>query len=146
MTEILELIDPAELRREVRGKYRKVAENPGGEYHFHTAKGSRDPSGLPGAASRSLPEEACEAFAGVANPLWGSPWRSERVADLGSGAGMDAFLAALWVGLEGHLIGVEMTPEMLERSRALATQLGLSNVEFREGFIENVPIEDDWAT
>jgi ubiquinone/menaquinone biosynthesis C-methylase UbiE len=67
------------------------------------------------------------------------------VVDLGSGAGMDSLLAALWVGPEGRVIGVDMTPEMLERSRELASTLGLHNVEFREGFIEDVPVGDGWA-
>jgi ubiquinone/menaquinone biosynthesis C-methylase UbiE len=93
-----------------------------------------------------LPEEACEAFAGVGNPFyWGGPKRGERVVDLGSGAGMDSFLAALWVGNEGKVIGVDMTAEMLERSRAMAEKLGLGNLEFREGLIEDLPVEDGWA-
>jgi ubiquinone/menaquinone biosynthesis C-methylase UbiE len=58
---------------------------------------------------------------------------------------MDSFLAALWVGNEGSVIGVDMTPEMLERSRAMAEKLGLKNLEFREGLIEDLPIEDGWA-
>ena len=146
MTEILELIDLTELRKEVRKKYREVAENPGAEYHFHTGKAHAIRLGYPAHPLDRLPEQACEAFAGVANPfLWGGPRRGEQVVDLGSGAGMDALLAALWVGPQGHVIGVEMTPEMLDRSRALAMQLGLSNIEFREGFIENVPMEDEWA-
>ena len=58
---------------------------------------------------------------------------------------MDSFLAALWVGSAGKVIGVDMTPQMLERSRALAERLGLANVEFREGFIEDLPVEDGWA-
>src|SRR5439155_886512 len=82
---------------------------------------------------------ACEAFAGVGNPFfWGGPKLGERVVDLGSGAGMDSFLAALWVGNEGHVIGVDMTPEMLDRSRSMAVKLGLDNVEFREGLIEDL--------
>jgi ubiquinone/menaquinone biosynthesis C-methylase UbiE len=93
-----------------------------------------------------LPEEACEAFAGVGNPFyWGGPKPGERVVDLGSGAGMDPLLAALWVGSEGKVIGVDMTPEMLERSRSMAEKLGLKNVEFREGLIEDLPVEDGWA-
>jgi ubiquinone/menaquinone biosynthesis C-methylase UbiE len=82
----------------------------------------------------------------VANPFyWGIPRPGERVVDLGSGAGMDSFLAGLWVGPEGRVIGVDMTPEMISRSQELARQLGLENVEFREGFIEKLPIEDAWA-
>jgi ubiquinone/menaquinone biosynthesis C-methylase UbiE len=58
---------------------------------------------------------------------------------------MDSFLAALWVGPTGRVIGVDMTPEMIERSRSMAATLGLDNVEFRHGLIEDLPVEDGWA-
>jgi arsenite methyltransferase len=58
---------------------------------------------------------------------------------------MDSFLAALWVGPEGRVVGVDMTLEMIERGRRLAAELGLDNVEFRQGVIEEVPVEDGWA-
>jgi arsenite methyltransferase len=146
MAEILELIDLDQLRKEVREKYREVAEDPAGEYHFHTGRLHALRLGYPLTPLARLPEEACEAFAGVGNPFhWGGARPGERVVDLGSGAGMDSFLAGLWVGPEGRVIGVDMTPEMISRSRELAAQLGLENVEFREGFIEKLPIEDAWA-
>ena len=146
MPDILELLDLEELRNQVREKYREVAEDPAGDYHFHTGRQHALRLGYPPSPLDRLPDEACEAFAGVANPFyWGGPRPGERVVDLGSGAGMDSFLAALWVGPEGRVIGVDMTPQMLERSRELARKLGLENVEFREGFIERLPIEDAWA-
>ena len=146
MAEILELVDLDELRKEVRSKYREVAEEPTAEYHFHTGRDHALRLGYPATPLDQLPEEACEAFAGVGNPFfWGGPKPGERVVDLGSGAGMDTFLAALLVGPTGQVVGVDMTPQMLERSRALAERLGLGNVEFREGFIEDLPVEDAWA-
>jgi SAM-dependent methyltransferase len=146
MAEILELVDLEELRKEVREKYREVAEDPAGDYHFHTGRPHALRLGYPLTPLDRLPEEACEAFAGVGNPFyWGGPRPGECVVDLGSGAGMDSFLASLWVGREGRVVGVDMTPEMIARARELATQLGLENVEFREGFIEKLPIEDAWA-
>jgi len=66
----------------------------------------------------------------------------ETVLDLGSGAGIDAFLAAREVGPEGRVIGVDMTPEMLERARANARKAGLPQVEFREGRLESLPVDD----
>ena len=66
----------------------------------------------------------------------------ESVADLGSGAGIDAFLAARLVGAEGRVIGVDMTPAMLERARAAAARNGFAQVEFREGRLEALPIGD----
>jgi arsenite methyltransferase len=146
MAQITDLVDLDELRREVRDKYREVAEDPGREYHFHTGRAHALRLGYPTAPLDSLPDEVCESFAGVANPFhWGVPEPGERVVDLGSGAGMDSFLAALWVGDAGQVIGVDMTPEMLERSRHGAERLGLANVEFREGFIEDLPVDDGWA-
>jgi SAM-dependent methyltransferase len=146
VADILELVDLEALRLEVREKYREVAEDPTAGYHFHTGRAQAIRLGYPSSPLDQLPEEACEAFAGVANPFyWGGPRTGERVVDLGSGAGMDTFLAALWVGPTGRVIGVDMTPEMLGRSRDLAAKLGLANVEFREGFIEKVPIDDGWA-
>jgi len=82
----------------------------------------------------------------MANPFhWETPTSGERVVDLGSGGGMDSFFAALCVGKEGRVIGVDMTPQMVERSRRLAKQLGFDNVEFREGLIEKAPVDDGWA-
>ena len=69
----------------------------------------------------------------------------ETVVDLGSGGGLDCLLAARQVGPEGHVIGVDMTPEMLERARAVAGRLGAANVEFRQGYLEALPVEDDSA-
>jgi SAM-dependent methyltransferase len=67
----------------------------------------------------------------------------EVVVDLGSGAGMDAFLAARQVGPSGRVIGVDMTDEMLEKARANARKVGCTNVEFRKGTIEDLPLEDE---
>lgn len=146
MSDILEVVDVARLRSEVQTKYREVAQAPTAEYHFHTGCAHALRIGYPATALEQLSEDACEAFAGVANPFhWGLPQPGERVVDLGSGAGMDSLLAALSVGPEGHVVGVDMTAEMLERSRSVATKHGFTNVEFREGVIEDVPVDDGWA-
>jgi ubiquinone/menaquinone biosynthesis C-methylase UbiE len=87
-----------------------------------------------------------EAFAGVGNPFsLGTLKLGERVVDLGSGGGFDCFIAAGQVGPEGRVVGVDVTEEMLGRSRAAATTMGLRNVEFRQGVIEDLPIEDGSA-
>ncbi|TMC47934.1 MAG: methyltransferase domain-containing protein [Chloroflexi bacterium] len=146
MTDIRDLVDLEQLRAEVQSKYREVAEGPTAEYHFHTGRAHALRLGYPASPLDQLPEVACEAFAGVANPFhWGTPRPGERVVDLGSGAGMDSLLAALWVGAEGRVIGVDMTTEMLERSRRIAASLAFANVEFRQGVIENAPVDDSWA-
>ena len=65
----------------------------------------------------------------------------QTVLDLGSGAGLDCFFAAKKVGETGHVIGVDMTPEMIERATASAKRMGITNVEFRQGYLEDLPVE-----
>lgn len=91
----------------------------------------------------SLPEGANLGL-GCGNPLALAELKiGDTVVDLGSGGGIDCFLASKRVGLEGQVIGVDMTPEMLERARANAHKGGYTNVEFRQGEIEALPIDDD---
>jgi ubiquinone/menaquinone biosynthesis C-methylase UbiE len=93
-----------------------------------------------------LPDRAVESFAGVANPFALRRLdRGERVVDAGSGAGFDSFVAAHMVGPEGAVFGIDMTPEMLHKSRETAQALGLAHVEFREGLLEAMPVDDGWA-
>jgi arsenite methyltransferase len=81
---------------------------------------------------------------GCGNPIGVADLKpGERVVDLGSGAGFDAFLAAKSVGPEGKVIGVDMTPEMINKAKKNAEELNVSNVEFRSGEIEKLPVADD---
>jgi arsenite methyltransferase len=135
-------VDPRALREEVKAKYRAVAVDPHGSYHFHTGRPLARRLGYDEAAVAALPDSAVEAFAGVGNPFsLGVLKPGERVVDLGSGGGFDCFIASGQVGPEGQVVGVDMTDEMLARSRAAATAMGLCNVEFRQGVIEDLPIE-----
>ncbi|MDQ2764687.1 MAG: methyltransferase domain-containing protein [Pseudomonadota bacterium] len=139
-------VDTDALRREVSSKYREVAINPRGTYHFHTGRGLAARLGYGEAAVSSLPEAAVESFAGVANPFALRPLAAgERVVDVGSGAGFDVFVAAHQVGPSGQVIGVDMTDEMLTKARATAATLGMHQVEFRKGLAEELPVEDGWA-
>ena len=139
-------VDAVALRDEVKAKYRDVAVNPHGSFHFHTGRPLARRLGYDEAITARMPESAIEAFAGVGNPFsQGALQPGERVVDLGSGGGFDCFVAAEQVGAEGQVVGVDMTNEMLGRSRAAATTMGLRNVEFRLGVIEDLPVEDGWA-
>jgi SAM-dependent methyltransferase len=141
-----EPIDSAALREEVRKKYRDVAIRPNDKYHFHTGRPLAARLGYDSDAVSAMPDEAVESFAGVANPFSLRDLKpGERVVDLGSGAGFDCFIAAGKVGPTGHVVGVDMTEEMLAKSRSTATAMGLGNVEFREGILEDLPVEDGWA-
>ncbi len=140
------MVDEEALREQVRVKYREVATDPNQTYHFLTGRPLAARLGYDKAVVDTLPDVAVESFAGVANPFSLQPLaRGERVVDVGSGGGFDSFIAASQIGSEGKLIGVDMTEEMLEKSRSTAKLLGHKNVEFREGLAENLPVEDNWA-
>ena len=139
-------VDPNLLREEVKSKYREVAINPSGEYHFHTGRPLARRLGYDSRLVDSMPDFAVESFAGVANPFsLRSLQRGERVLDAGSGGGFDCFVAAHQVGPEGRVIGIDMLPAMLEKARRTAESMGVKNVEFREGLLEEIPMDDGWA-
>ena len=140
------LVDPEALREQVRDKYREVAAEPHRTFHFHTGRPLAARLGYESDAVDALPDRAVESFAGVGNPFSLRRLQpGERVVDVGSGAGFDSFIAAGQVGREGRVVGVDMTPEMLKKSRATADALGFAHVEFCEGLAEDLPVEDGWA-
>lgn len=90
-----------------------------------------------------LPNDMKNFSLGCGNPISAAELKKgETVLDLGSGGGLDCFLSAKEVGESGHVIGIDMTPEMLERSTESAIKMGFENVEFRKGFLEKMPVED----
>jgi arsenite methyltransferase len=90
----------------------------------------------------TLPEGETAVSYGCGDPITlASLQPGQTVLDLGSGAGLDCFFAAKKVGETGHVIGVDMTPEMIERAQASAKRLNLQNVEFRKGYLEDLPVE-----
>jgi SAM-dependent methyltransferase len=139
-------VDVERLREEIQEKYTEVVEHPDATFHFHTGRRAAANAGYRDEWLDGLPEEAVGSFAGVANPFhWGLPKPGERVVDVGSGAGMDSMVAARAVGPDGAVIGVDMTPAMLDRARTAVSGAGLPWVEFRQGLAERLPVEDRWA-
>ena len=135
--------DAEALRLLVREKYREVATNPHGEFHFHTGRQLARQLGYPERLINRVPDEAVEAFAGVANPVMAGPIAAgTKVVDVGSGGGFDSLVMSRLVGKAGHVIGVDMTPEMLEQTRASAEALQLGQVELRQGDAEALPVDD----
>jgi SAM-dependent methyltransferase len=137
--------DPRQLRELVSDSYGRLAkrasENPGG-----APCGAADAAHRVGYAAEQLDAIPEGANLGVScgNPTAIDALRAgEVVVDLGCGAGMDSFLAARAVGPDGQVIGIDMTDEMLEKARANAQAAGYENVEFRKGYIEALPIEDE---
>jgi SAM-dependent methyltransferase len=136
-------VDVERLRAEVRLKYREVATHPEIGFHFHVGRPLAAMLDYPMAVVDSLPEQIVESFAGVNNPFsMGELGLGEHVLDNGCGAGFDAILAAQMVGHDGHVIGVDMTPEMREKAAANASLAGLANIEFRDGMAERLPLDD----
>lgn len=136
-------VDRETLRTEVQSKYADVALDPGSGFHFHTGRPLADMLGYDLFEVDRLPSGTVESFAGTGNPLgMGALRTGERVLDVGCGAGMDTLLAALQVGSEGQIVAVDMTEAMLKKTSAGAAALGLSQVDTRLGYAEDLPIED----
>ena len=118
--------------------------DPHGSYHFHTGRPLAARLGYNSEIVDALPDSAVESFAGVANPFeLRTPSKGERVVDAGAGAGFDCFVAAHHVGPEGQVVGIDMTDAMLAKSRPRHRTWSLDHIEFREGLLEALPIEDD---
>jgi arsenite methyltransferase len=148
MTETLDLpvVDLDELRASIRAEYAAVAAEPDRGFLFHTGYRLAAILGYPQEWIETLPAGAVASMAGTGNPFaLGDIQAGERAVDCGSGAGADALIAARLVGASGRVIGIDMTPEMLAKARASAAEAGLTNVEFREGILEALPVETGWA-
>jgi len=134
------------LRREIRNEYREVARHPNRGFHFHTGRALARIVEYRDEWFDGIPESVIESFAGTGNPVSIRPLvAGERVVDLGCGAGIDSFIAARQVGPEGAVVGIDMTSEMLERAHAAKIATGIDHLDFKEGYLEELPIEDGWA-
>ena len=139
-------VDTDTLRDAISQEYTAVAVDPSQGFHFHTGRPLAGMLGYAQELLQGVPEEAVESFAGTGNPFsLGEIGAGQRVVDMGSGAGMDSLIAARLVGGVGQVVGVDMTPAMLEKARAAAARAGLANVDFREGYAESMPVPDGWA-
>jgi SAM-dependent methyltransferase len=135
-------VDVDQLRSKVKEMYKAVAEEPDGTFHFEMGRGLALRLGYPAAQLDRIPPEAIESFAGVGHHLGLAALSpGERVVDLGSGSGMDAFVAALAVAEDGDVTGLDMTDAQLDKARRLATRDGISGVRFERGYIENTPLQ-----
>jgi arsenite methyltransferase len=136
-------IDVDVLKSEIKKTYASVSQEPEKDFVFPTGRAWAEDLGYPEELAR-VPESAAQSFAGVANPFTlGRLEPGEQVLDLGSGAGTDSLVAALMVGPEGSVTGIDMTPEMLARARSAADELGTGNVEFVESEAERLPFPDE---
>lgn len=136
-------IDTDELLEKVKAMYGRVAQAPEEPFHFETGRALAERLGYPAAHLEAIPPEAVESFAGVGYFFdLADLQEGEEVLDLGSGSGMDAFIASIHVGSRGRVVGVDVTPEQLSKARQLQADHHFSQVSFEEARIENLPFDD----
>jgi arsenite methyltransferase len=136
-------VNAAELEQKVKKMYSDVALHPKGEYHFEMGRGLADKLGYEKPDLDRIPAAAIDSFAGVGYYFdIANIKKGEHVLDLGSGSGMDVFVAALKVGNTGHVSGVDMTDEQLDKSERLRKENIIANVSFHKSYIEQLPFAD----
>ena len=136
------MIDIDELRGKVRTVYQQVAADPHAGFHFETGRGLAERLGYEAYDLDRIPAAAIDSFAGVGYHMdLAGLTGGQRVLDLGSGSGMDSFVAALRVGPAGAVFGLDMTDEQLAKAGALAARHGFEQVSFERGYIEEIPLE-----
>lgn len=139
-------LDLQSLRAAVRKEYEAVATNPNQGFHFLTGRPLAQLLGYKDEWLNGIPESAIESFAGTGNPFsLGVIEAGDHIIDIGCGAGIDSLIAARMTGEEGRVIGIDMTPAMLEKAEQNAAKVGLDHVEFREGYGEALPVPNAWA-
>ena len=134
------------LRAAIQEEYSLVALEPQRGFHFHTGRRLAHLLGYPEEWLVGLPESSIASFAGTGNPFsLRALDPGEKVVDIGSGAGFDSLIAAHMVSPDGQVVGIDMTPTMIAKAKSAAQEAGISNVEFRQGYAETLPVEDAWA-
>ncbi len=139
-------LDLGSLRIAIQDEYELVALEPERGFHFHTGRRLAKLLGYADEWLERIPESSIESFAGTGNPFsLGELRRGEKVVDIGSGAGIDSLIAAGMVAPGGRVVGVDMTPAMIEKARHATSESGLGNIDFRQGYAEALPVDDAWA-
>jgi SAM-dependent methyltransferase len=136
-------LNTTELEHKVKDMYRDVAQHPEGEFHFEMGRALAERLGYAPEYLDRIPAAAIESFAGVGYYFHlANLQEGESVVDLGSGSGMDTFVAALKVGEKGRIIGIDMTDEQRSKAERLRDEAGFANVSYLKGYIEDLPCED----
>ncbi len=138
------LVETTELESRVKEVYRQVAEEEDAELHFETGRGLAETLGYPKALLDRVPAEELASFAGVGYHFdLASIEEGERVLDLGSGSGTDVFFAAHQVGEEGSVIGVDFTPEQVQKATRLRDEARMPQIQFVQASIDELPFDDE---
>jgi SAM-dependent methyltransferase len=139
---IVTTVDRAALETKVKGMYTDVATNPQGNFHFEMGRAMAERLGYAPADLDRVPQDAIDSFAGVGHFFHLADLKpGEQVADLGSGSGMDVFVASLKVGPAGRVIGVDMTDAQLAKAEGLAGSAGFQGVTYRKAYIEHTGLD-----
>ncbi len=137
------IVDGERLEAEVKDMYRHVAREEEAELHFEVGRGLAERLGYPAELLDGIPADALASFAGVGHHLdLAALQPGEDVLDLGSGSGTDVFCAAVLVGESGHVVGVDITDEQLDKATRIRDREGFSQVELVEAHIEELPFDD----
>lgn len=146
MTTTVTVFNARELEDKVKAMYRDVAEKPHGKYHFEMGRALAERLGYAVADLDRIPKEAIDSFAGVGHYFHLADLaEGETVVDLGSGSGMDTFVAALKVGATGKVIGVDMTDAQRQKADRLRDRYGFTTVTYVKGYIEDTPLPAECA-
>ena len=133
----------SEVKQQIRARFANVAQSPESEQVFAVGPDSAKALGYDANEIDGLPVEVTESFSGVGDPFTlGNIATGQTVLDLGCGAGLDSILAARRVGPTGKVIGVDMTPEMLDKAKQNAVCADAKNIEFRLGEADELPADD----
>lgn len=137
-------VDRGELESKVKQMYRKVAEEPTGEFHFEMGRALAERLGYDPTDLDRIPAEAIDSFAGVGYHMDLARLEAGmRALDLGSGSGMDSFVAALRVGPQGRVDGVDMTDAQRAKAERLRDRAGFAQVRYHKSYIEHLPFDDE---
>ncbi len=138
--------DLGAIREAIRRRYAGVARRPDGQFTYPVGRASAEGLGYRIDLLDRVPAVVVDRFVGVDNPFsLGMPCPGENVLDIGCGCGLDAHVAAILVGPEGKACGVDLSEEMLEVARRGRKESGVTNLDFRVGVAEALPVESDWA-
>lgn len=131
------------IQQGIKEKYKLVAINPEGKFRYPTGRAGLEGQKYDPEIFRALPEDVLASYCGVGNPFsLGPVTKGEAVLDIGCGAGVDTFVAAIMVGPEGRVIGIDLISEMLNRARTNLEKTSFKNVTFQEGSAEELPFPD----
>jgi arsenite methyltransferase len=136
--------DRKRIEESIREKYAEFSASPEGKFTYPTGRAGLEGLNYDSGVTRELPDSVVTNYCGVGNPFSLGPINAgETVLDIGSGAGVDTFVAAKMVGVEGKVIGIDMTPEMLARARRNLQKISLQNVFFLKASAEDLPFPDE---